>query len=209
MIKLILFDFDGTIADTLGTVVNLYNKLAPENNMPTVSNSQVQILRNQSAKEIIKEFKISPIKIMLIGNSIRKEVKENIKDIPIFDGIDLLFNNLKKKNIKIGILTSNSKENVELFLKNKKINSVDFIHGEKNIFGKAKVIEKVIKNEQISKNDVIYVGDEVRDIESAHKAKIKIISVSWGFNSKKRLKAANPDYLVDNPNEILNIVDII
>lgn len=112
---------------------------------------------------------------------------------------------LKKNNVKVDIVTSNSKENVLLFLEQWHIKGIDFIFSAKNLFGKAKVIKNLITKHQLEKESVIYVGDEIRDIEAAHQAKIKIIAVDWGFNSKKRLAQAKPDLLISQPKEILKI----
>jgi phosphoglycolate phosphatase len=53
---------------------------------------------------------------------------------------------------------------------------------------------------------VIYVGDEIRDIIAAHKCGIRIISVSWGFHTVDLLASKNPDYLVDNPRQIVQLM---
>ena len=59
----------------------------------------------------------------------------------------------------------------------------------------------------LKNKEIVYVADETRDIEAAKKAKVRIISVTWGFNSREILKKQNPDFLVDRPEEILRIID--
>ena len=58
-------------------------------------------------------------------------------------------------------------------------------------------------------SNVLYVGDEVRDIEAAKKAGIRIAAVTWGYNSKKALEAYKPDYLVTKPEELLQICAVL
>jgi phosphoglycolate phosphatase len=60
------------------------------------------------------------------------------------------------------------------------------------------------KKHQIHHSEVIYVGDEDRDIIAAKKAKIKNIAVSWGYNSKNKLRQLNPDFLVNSPKEMVS-----
>ena len=57
-----------------------------------------------------------------------------------------------------------------------------------------------------SKNHVFYVCDEVRDIEAARKSGIKSIAVTWGYNTKGALIKENPDFLVNSPDELRNII---
>ena len=54
--------------------------------------------------------------------------------------------------------------------------------------------------------DIIYVADEVRDIEAARKAGVKIICVSWGYNDKSSLEKNNPDALVDNTDQLFAVI---
>jgi len=54
--------------------------------------------------------------------------------------------------------------------------------------------------------DVIYIGDEVRDIEAARAAGIKIASVTWGYNLESILTENKPDYIVTQPRDLLNLM---
>ena len=56
------------------------------------------------------------------------------------------------------------------------------------------------------KDDVVYIGDEERDIAACKKCKISIIAVTWGFDSKELLEKNNPHYLADTPKELLEII---
>ena len=81
----------------------------------------------------------------------------------------------------------------------------DFIDCDKSLFGKKRALNRLIKQKSLSLQRTYYVGDEVRDIEAAHGAKIHAIAVSWGFNSFDRLKLANPDYLISHIEELLKL----
>ena len=106
----------------------------------------------------------------------------------------------------MGILSSNSKENIEKFLQANSLEIFDFIHSEENILGKGKALGNLLKTHRLKNNEVIYVGDEVRDIEACKENGVKIISVTWGFNKKDILKKSKPDYIVDKPRKILKIL---
>ncbi len=205
MAKTIIFDFDGTIADSLALIVESFNNIAPAFNLPKIGKAEKRILRNYSVGELIKKFQISSLTLIRLITKIKTIQKQSIKKVSPNEGILKILQDLKKNNIRVGIVTSNSKKNVLLFLEQWHIKEIDFIFSEKNLFGKAKVIKNLIKKQKLVKDDVFYVGDEVRDIEAAHQAKIQIIAVDWGFNSKKRLAQAKPDFLISQPKEILKI----
>ncbi len=206
MTQVVIFDFDGTIADTLDSIIKLFNEIASDYDLPVIKDSDREKIRSLSARELISEYHITPWKLLQLTKNILPKLKKNIKDISIFEGMTKVFKDLEKRDVKIGIVTSNSKENVELFLTNKNISQVDFIHSEKNLFGKGKVLSHLIQQQKFNKERVIYVGDEVRDIEAARNAGISIIAVTWGFNSEKRLAQSKPDYLITDPKQIIKII---
>ncbi len=207
MIKTVIFDFDGTIADTLVAVVKLFNIHANEFGFPKLKKLDVEKLRGQEIKEVIKEYGISLIKIPFIVNKIRTELKKQISKLKLFLGVKQMLLNLKEKDYRLGILSSNSKENIEEFLNVNNIQIFDFIHSESNIFGKDKSLKNLLKKNNLKSDETIYVGDEIRDIDACKSTRIKIVAVTWGFNKKEILEENKPDYLIDKPDEILGIVD--
>ena len=125
---------------------------------------------------------------------------------PRFPGIKEALIELKHQGNKLVIITSNSKENVIVFLEKQEMQEVfDFIYSG-TTFGKSKVINKFLNQNNINPQQAIYVGDETRDIEAARKSNIRAIAVSWGFNSKELLAAQNPDFLIHQPNELIDVI---
>ncbi len=201
-LKTIIFDFDGTVADTMQIFINIFNKVSRNYALPTINSQDVEKLKNLSALEVIKLYKLSPVKLLKLTIYLQSELRKHIEEISIFLGISDLFDKLKSKNIQIGIVTSNTKENVEKFLQKNNI-VVDFVDGERDIFGKGKKLIKLIKRLKLNKDETIYVGDEVRDVDAAREAGIKIASVTWGMNSEERLKKANPDWIISSPTQLM------
>ncbi len=206
-IKAILFDFDGTIANTHDAFLEIVNDLADEFSYPRIDNIQLEKLKNLSSLEIIKESAIPPLKIPFILKRVKKELGKKISQLKPYDSISCTLLTLKKRGYLIGIVTSNLKENVLAFLeKNELDNIFDFIHSGTTLFGKNKIINRVIKENQLKVEEVIYVGDETRDINAAKQSNIRMISVCWGFNSPDILAKYEPDFLVYHPSELLDVV---
>lgn len=201
----IIFDFDGTIADSYLVTFRIYNKLAKKYKLKQISNSDISLLRTMKPFELLSYFNIPfhliPF-LLFEGRSLFKSYVEDLKPIP---RIPAVLKKLKGK-YKLGILTSNNKENVELFLKKYDLEIFSFIHSEKNLFGKDTALTHLIEEHNLEKDKTIYVGDEVRDIQSCQKVDISIISVAWGFNETGILEKHKPSYLIQHPEELLKIL---
>ena len=204
MIRTIIFDFDGTIADTLPIVIKNAGKLCKALGLKQIKYTPK--IRDKSLRDFRrKELKISIFKQMAYVRKLRKLLAPELKEAKVFEGIKQTIDRLSEQ-FRIGILTSNSKEIVEKVLQDNKISTIDFISSESSIFGKHRRLRKVLRKQRLRKNEVIYVGDEVRDIEASKKAGIRIIAVSYGFNSEKALLENAPDGLAETPKEIIKAV---
>lgn len=184
----------------------LFNQVAPQYNLPPINEADIEGVRNTSAKELILKYRISPWKLWKLTQYIQGKLKQNIHQIKMVDGLAEVVTELKENGHQVGIVTSNTRENVRLFLESHQFPELDFIHSEKNLFGKAKVLRSLLRELGLPTSEAVYVGDEVRDVEAAKKAGICIVAVAWGFNSPTRLALAQPDYLVSRPTQLLSIV---
>jgi len=131
-------------------------------------------------------------------------LSEIYEPLLFFDCISDL-NNLSKK-YDLGIISSNSESNIKSFLDKHNLTSLfSYIHTDSSLFGKHTILKKFCRKFKIEYSNVIYIGDEDRDILAAKKMKIKVVSVTWGYNDKSLLEKEKPDYLVEAPKQILDI----
>ena len=208
--KVIIFDFDGTIADTVDALVNIANGLALEFGYAQITPEEFLILRNLTSREIFKYSGIPLFKIPFLLKKVKGELKNKIPELKPIPGITETLLELKDNDSRLGIITSNSKGNVKEFLKINNLDSLfEFVHTGVTIFGKATIINNVLRQKQIKTEEVIYVGDETRDVEASYKARGKVVGVTWGFNSEEALNKHNPDYLIHHPQELVEIVQNI
>ena len=203
--KTLIFDFDGTIADSFGTVLKTVNSLAEELGYQKIEYDQAVKLKDYGAREIIKQTKISVLKVPQMARRVRAELNKEVKSLKPFPAIKEMLSQLHQKGYQLIILSSNSLENVQDFLDHNHIKNFDEIYSEDNIFGKHKVINHLLKKFNLKKEQVLYIGDEVRDIEACQKSGIAIAAVTWGYNSKQSLQKKQPDYLVNKPEDLINI----
>lgn len=206
-IKTILFDFDGTMADTFTELVKIYNEIAPAYKCKKVDEGDIEKLRNKRPQDFMADYNVTKLNLPFLVLKGRKLLRERMHEILPFENLVEVIRELRSMGYQLGILTSNSQKNIHLFLKHQRINDLfSFVYNGKNIFGKSKKLKNIFAEQDLTNEQVLMIGDETRDIEAAHKVKVKIIAVSWGFNSKKVLKKQKPYKLVDNPLELLSVI---
>lgn len=208
-INTVIFDFDGTIADTLAVIIDIVNEHASEFGFKPLTAKQQEELRGKTLWQIIKDFKLPLIKLPSFIVMAQKELHARIDEISLYEGMNDVIEELHKRKYRLGILSSNSKENVTKFLDaHNLLNLFEFVHSELNPFGKAPILKHLISTYKLDKKTTAYVGDEVRDIEASHKVGVDVIAVTWGFNSKKMLQSYKPTTLVDHPKDILKLLNV-
>lgn len=205
--KTVIFDFDGTLADTLKVMVSIYNKIAPEYKCKQLDYAHKEKYLGLTILELLKEANISMLLLPKLALRIKSEMRKDLHKVSVFQGIEESLHHLKESGYSLGVMSSNSVSNINEFLKrNSLFDFFDFVHSGKNIFGKDKVIAKLLSRYKIPKDAIVYVGDEVRDIEAVKKINIPIIAVSWGFNSKEILEKYQPNIIISQVNELCKSV---
>jgi phosphoglycolate phosphatase len=206
MIKYILFDFDGTLADSKDVFISTWNQLADKYKFKKIHHQDLDALRKLSIKERAKQLNFPLYKIPLVVPEVYRLYKKSIKDIILFDGVKLLLDELENRGYQIVIISSNSEGNIKEFLRENAVDSVKEVLCSSKIFGKDQVIKKFLQTNKLKGSEVIYIGDECRDIIACKKVPVKIIWVGWGYDSAELVTPEKPDYMVHMPEEILNIL---
>ena len=204
--RVLIFDFDGTIADTHFYLCSISNQLSSEFMFEKIKWDEINLLKDKSAREVITHLKIPVFKIPAIVAKGKQEFGKNIDGLKPFHGLRDVLCQLKEKSVRIGILSSNSSNNITQFLNNHDLNIFDFVYTTTKIWTKNTSLKKMIQDHQLSKGRIIYVGDEIRDIHAAKKIGVKVAAVAWGYNSILALKQHNPDFLICHPSELLRLV---
>lgn len=202
--KLFLFDFDGVIVDSLA----VYEKTVKENlqkiKQPIVkSREEFLELFEDNFYESLKNKGIDLDVFMKASEDILAQVK--IKDMKPFPEIAPVIKELHKKHCLI-VVSSNDyasiKEALDYF------NYDDYfrdILGSDFMFSKKEKILYAAEKYNVSLQDIYYIGDTTGDIKEGKQAGIKTVGVTWGWHNKEKMAAAGPDYLFDDPLELLKL----
>jgi phosphoglycolate phosphatase len=203
----LVFDFDGTIADTLGETRRIFNEIAPEFGIREVLEHEVEQLRHLSLKQLLAHLGIPKRRVPALISRGTGMMRGNITRLSMIDGMPEVIVELRRHVRSFGILTSNASANVELFLRHHGLREAfDFISSTSKLTGKAKHLRAIRKTFSLRPEEMIYVGDELRDVKASRKAGIPVAAVTWGFNSRESLAAQAPDYLFDRPADFLRLL---
>lgn len=202
--RTIIFDFDGTIADTLEEGRRIFNEIAPGQGIRTISRDEIEGMRGYSISEFIRHMGISTTKVPVFIAKGTKMMRKSIGGLPLIEGVGEVLHTLRPEVERFGILTSNAVENVEVFLDSHGIRGLfDFVWSTSKLTGKSRYLTAARKEFGLKAEEILYVGDEVRDLKAAKKAGVGSAGVTWGFNSRAALSLENPDHLIGRPSELL------
>lgn len=207
-VKHIFFDFDGTLADSFDYVLDIYNNIAKKWKLQRVDENKARSLRGMTISDIRKELNLSAIPMLwVLINGFRKFTLD-VRTLKLFPGIIDLMESLEKHGYELAVITSNSRRNVIKVFSKHKLEVIKHIYGGSIWRDKKRAIITALKDFNIKPEEAIYVGDEVRDIVAAKSAGLKVISVTWGYNSRNFLVSHQPDFIADSVEELRKIVSI-
>lgn len=202
--KLIIFDFDGTLADSWTRAVAIMHRIGPELGLKPLEDSESA--RSMPTRQLLKAVGVTFWKLPKVVRAFHAAAAENAADLKLFAGWPDVLGDLANRGHRLGILSSNSEANIRATLRGNGVEEAfAFVVGYPKLFGKAKALRKIIKQGKVSREQVLYVGDEVRDIEAAKKAKVPVAACAWGFHAESLLLAAKPDWMLKEPRELIEI----
>ncbi|ETP68138.1 HAD-IA family hydrolase [Planococcus glaciei] len=200
----IIFDFDGTLADSMPLFMQAWNTYAVQFNYLPVSEKDLAASRNLTIQQRAKKYGFPMHKIPVILPKVYQYFKAHMNEVALFDGIKDMLDALAHNGYRIVIISSNAKENIELFLKQEGIETVSQVLTSSRIFGKDTVIRKYMKQQNVSAEQLLYVGDEVRDIVACNKVAVPFAWVSWGLDGFELIEKERPKFVVHSPQELLD-----
>lgn len=202
-----IFDFDGTIIDSLVAYIAVFNKNLRDADNP-LSPEEIEELRGVSSRRALKKADVRWWQLPKLFVEGMADLHALMPGLKIFKDMPETIKTLHDRGDKLFIVTTrtNTEQSVRAILKREKIEDCFIaIDAGAGPFTKSKHIRKIINAYKLKRRQTVYVGDETRDIQAARLAGLKIVSVAWGFNTRKILKKWRPNFLIDKPSELLDI----
>ena len=205
---LILFDFDGALADTLGDLLQFGQEACDELGVRhTATRDDLNALEVMSFATYGKQLEVPDEALDEFVRRCLAKFGEKKSPPEIFKGLDGTVWNLSAKH-RLAVVTGNSSATVKAFLAAHRLDGCFCaIYGVDSPGSKAEKIS-LARNQFAAENEAVYmVGDSASDIRAAREAGVKCIAVGWGHQSAETLLRAKPDALVHSPEELQEFID--
>jgi phosphoglycolate phosphatase len=202
----VIFDFDGTIADSFEYVFDFLRNEA--NNTTEYSAAELEKFRKMSMKELTLRLGVPIRKLPFTYFRGRRVMRAHMEDVRPFAGMVDIVRQLHQDGYVLFITSANSGHNIRHMLRSQGILSCfRAIRSSAGITGKPALLHQLVVRYRLSRRTTWYVGDEVGDMKAARRAGLRSLAVEWGFADPKKLVTVEPDAVATRPEDILRIIE--
>ncbi len=203
--RLVVWDFDGTLADSMAAGLGIFNRLAGELGFKPVEDPA--LARTMSSREFMKVHGITLWRLPRLVRHFRAAAAAVADQLVLFPGLAEVLEGFRDRGVRLGILSSNREDNIRRCLRaNGAEEHFAFVVGYPKLFGKAKALRRILRKEGVDRAEAIYIGDEARDVEAARAVGVAVAAVTWGFHEEAILRASGPTHLVREPRHLLDLL---
>ena len=201
--QLVIFDFDGTLADSADWTQGILNGVAQRYGFRAIGDAEIAMLRGCDNRAIVRYLGVPPWKLPLIARHVRRLAAQDAGRIRLFEGIGDLLRRLCDKGITLAMVSSNAEDTIRRILGPENAARITYYECGASLFGKGAKFRKVLRRSGIPREAAICIGDEARDIEAAARERIASGAVTWGYATAELLAAHSPTHIFASPGEII------
>ena len=216
MYKVCIFDLDGTLTDTLESITYSVNKTLDELGFANITTEQCRRFVGDGARVLMERT------LRAVGDTELKKIECAMKiygrifgenctyHVTAYEGIMDMLDRLEERGIKTAVLSNKPhQQSVDVVAKILGKDRFSCVNGQREGIEKkpdpAGVFE-TMNVLSVTKEECLYIGDSEVDVETARRAGLTSVGVSWGFRSREILQNAGADYIIDKPCELLKLV---
>jgi phosphoglycolate phosphatase len=200
--RLAIFDFDGTLSDSLPWFIDVLDAVASRHRFRRVDAELALRLRTMETLAILKELGIPLWRVPAIARDLRARKLAQTPPVPMFAGVREMLENLRRREVAVAIVSSDSEGSVRRTLGREVAALISHFNCSASIFGKAAKLRQVASASRVPPGGAIYIGDETRDAEAAAKAGLRFGAVTWGYSTRAALALHRPAFVFDTLAEI-------
>lgn len=214
--KACIFDLDGTLGDTLDSLVYSVDKALKEMHLPAITQDQCRSFVGNGARYLMERA------LEAAGDEGHSRIEEGMEvygrifdenctyHLQPYEGIMQLLGSLKDRGFKLAVLSNKPhRQTVKVVHAMCGEGVFDYIQGQKEEIPRKPDpagIHYALERLEVAKEECLYIGDSEVDIATGKNAGTKTIGVSWGFREKEELKAAGAEYIIDKAEELLQFI---
>tara|TARA_S200000501_G_C20816274_1_gene740697 strand:+ start:759 stop:1421 length:663 start_codon:yes stop_codon:yes gene_type:complete len=209
----ILFDLDGTLADTYSDLALAVNKMESKRGLSLTPSIKLRSVASSGAKGILKialNIDSTNENYLKFRDEFLRNYNKNIcVKTKLFDGIKDVLDTINKKKIKWGIVTNKLTKYTHALLPKISLSHADcIVCGDTTKFPKPspEPLFEAVKNLNLSSNKCWYIGDDLRDIQAGKAAKMLTFVAGWGYCSDKKINDWEADHILKTPRDLISFI---
>lgn len=214
LIKLCIFDLDGTLIDTLQDLADSTNYALQKHGFPLRTLQEYRAFVSDGLPKLVERAlgenyrpELAPALISDYNRYYRVHYRDHSR---VYAGIQELLQELRALGVKLAVVSNKPDELLQLVVDDMfPIHTFDMVQGNDDRFPlkpDPAAVNHVLQEMAVEPADTIYIGDSGADILTAHNAGIKVIGVAWGFREAGHLKEVGADYIAESPDDIMSLV---
>lgn len=214
-IKGIIFDLDGTLLNTIEDIKESCNRSLEEHGLRPYDSSAYKKMVGDGVDQLIVRCLENQNRSIALFESVKKRYLDFYQMLSkghteIYDGILELLAFAKANQISCNVLSNKPHlDTVDVILHYFGEDTFTKIYGKKPGFPPKpdpRLLNELILELKINKENILYIGDTLTDMETAINGGLSKVGVLWGFRDKEELESAHPEYIVSHPSEIIKII---
>ena len=214
-IKLVIFDFDGTLADTKENIILTFQMTMKELGVEIKSRQECAATIGLTLEDAFKVLYpgMAAEKYILLRDTYRRIFKENRKILVpgLFPEVMETLEELRRRGYLMSIASSRQSPSLHSFLEDMKIAHLfEYAVGGDNVEHPKPApdaVLQILRHYNLSAEEAFVVGDMPFDINMATNADVKSCGVTWGNADAAQLKESGANYIIDKMSQLLEILN--
>ena len=211
--KLLIFDLDGTILDTLDDLTSSVNFALDKNSLPLRTRDEIRSFLGNGIRLLIERSVPADCNSVIIDkvfNDFKKHYSlHSCDNTKPYDGIIEMIEALKKFGFFTAVISNKADFAVKDLVEQYFDGLFDYYVGERDGIPKKPSpdsVKEAMTYFNIDKEETIYIGDSEVDVLTARNAETDLICVDWGFRSRHELSVAGARIIVSEVTELMNCI---
>jgi len=200
--RYLIFDFNGTLIDSSEIMHDIVDDLITKSRFTGITSKDVE---NRRSLPLVKKIKVLIFTARYLRRFFQLYDKKDVSKIKFADGVKSMLIFFNERGYSYSILSSNSADMIKDFFELHQI-PVDSIYKSNVLYGKRKAIKSFIKEKGCKASDILYVGDEKRDVAACNKCGVDTVFVNWGIGTSEDIARYNVKAVVQTPGELIGHV---
>lgn len=201
--KTIVFDFDGTLADSFELVLDITHELT---GMRRRTEKEITALRRLPLLTAVRQHGMHWWALPKLILLTRRKMFHRMHKVKLFNGVEAMVRDLHQAGYHLLVMSSNRERNVRACLRAHNLeNYFDGVY-HCSVFHKVGGLRRILRRNQLQPASTYYVGNETLDVRAANKLGLRAVAVTWSGQDRKELEAAQPFALIDKPTEIRRLL---